>query len=488
MPKLSLDVSEDFVLPEWFASAAPNNVGQALQLAALVMPFAAREATAIDVRVEEAKQRGLREAIDMATDAAATRASKIAGEEVHRAREELAALRASACAQTASADARIATNELSVRQEERSTAEERTRGVLESMRASHDLVVTVLKERAEEATTEHRHVTARLEASDAHRRELEQENARLRTPNARGTSGEANVSDVLCAAGFKVIDTSAGSVKEQYGDLLAVVDQDDDDDEEGKMPRTGLRIAIEVKNRARIDTRDLTAFAEKVRRGMRDGRYDGAILVSLRAWLPGPRPPVRVDLAEDEESRRPIGPVAYLGCERRQPVVPLTAEQVEVHVHAVAEIARIAMRARHTADAATPLTDADATTMRELVAAHAAHTAELFQEFGRHQVLIEQLRKSLDAMRTRVLVHHRRTGRACHRVPWIPPETCALPWERYLEHAIRLQSEGRLEWSNVTNKSAVLSAVGGREVATAAIAAELREIADEGTRKRVRPG
>lgn len=457
MPKqIVLWVSDEYVTPGWFEKADTLKTELALTLAATIVPLAFRETVALDIRLEQARRDGIDEAVGAAIRAAKMQVATTEREELASAREKMVELAANARANEQRAKAECAELEMKARAEERAMADQK---VQEAM-CLHEGVTEALKVQMARVSE----IEAKLECEQVRCRELETENAHLKTPSGRGVTGEENVADILRSAGYRITDTSNGSAKELYCDLLASVDQEDDDD---VLPKTGIRIAIEVKNKNRIDSRDLVAFAQKAKTGIQRGLFEAALFVSLRAYLPGNRPPCRLDVVADENDA-PIGCVSYIGSERRMPTAALLAEQVEVQIHCLADMARLTIEARRLAKCDA---NSDIVQMRDMISAQAAQTSEMLHEFNRHDGLIEELKKSLNTMRTKLIVRHRQMGRSARKVGCLAQLT-TLPWERYFEHAIRLQKDGKVDWRNVTNGTNLLNAIGGKDVALKAIMAE----------------
>ncbi|MAT09477.1 MAG: hypothetical protein CMM02_08175 [Rhodopirellula sp.] len=151
--------------------------------------------------------------------------------------------------------------------------------------------------------------------------ELAAEIETLRTPTARGRVGEWLIGDVLTEHGFGVSDTSMGARKDEgYMDLLA-----------WPLSDPTLKIAIECKNRAKIDPgTDLAVFEQKAGAGVANGLFHSAIFVSLRAHTKKAEPQV-VEMVADGGGVRCV-PVSYVGPERGADAPSLARETLVAHV------------------------------------------------------------------------------------------------------------------------------------------------------------
>ena len=481
---VTLRVPQGYTVPEWFGSASPELVGDALALVAKLVPYATREMMAEEARTSSARVAGMEEGIAAAMEAVRKSAEGDAAAELERVRDLLRARDA----ENADLKRRIeghrselSETELRVRREEQRVCENRTAAELQRADAASAEVARLLRKGLEETVAQRDALRERAEALESARRELELECAALRTPSGRGLSGEANVSGVLREAGYRTYDTSTGALKDAYLDILAVLPEgesgsaDEDEDSAGEAPpKAGLRLAVEVKNRQTTATRDIAAFQRKVRSGVKEGLFDGGMFISLRSSLPGGRGAVRVTL-EDDASGRPHIPVVVVGTEKRSSV-PMMAEQIEVLAHSAFDLIRHTKAARAQVDGEAPLLETEAMALRGLLDAHTRTASELFADFNKQESTLAAMRKSLDSSRVRVLLQHRQTVRARTQIPWLSSEAAALPWDRYYEHAMRLFAQDqRIVWSNVTNRDAVINAV-GREAATTAIMAELKDV------------
>lgn len=214
--------------------------------------------------------------------------------------------------------------------------------------------------------------------------------AELATPAARGRAGEVHVAETLRAVGFSVEDTSQGERKlKGYLDLLvSPVDG-------------GPRIAVEVKNRDTIDpSTQIKPFEDKVRRGVREGLFESAIFLSLRApTKKTSASSVHLEMFGDEAGR-PLVPVSYLGPERGKVVFALLGEQVETHVslHAALVVQCHALRRTLAVRG-----EGDEAKFQSFVDGAAAGFAGTLEDLCKQQRLVTDLQSNLTHMRSRTV-------------------------------------------------------------------------------------
>lgn len=363
----------------------------------------------------------------------------------------------------------------------------------------------------------------------------------MSVPKARGDAGEADVAVALSQLGYRVVDTSTRKDKDLYGDLLCVaigsgasVDSDGDDvdvdpppakqqrrqeaaanhsdddgGEDGKdgetavdrssvdaalldaPPRRGVvRVAVEVKNRKEVRGADVRRFEDKVRQAVAAGRYEGGIFVSLRCPLPSMAARVRQTLLHDADDR-PLAPMAYL-CTGRPLVAGdgaagvrgVTADDIELvtqsHVHLCERFGEVRSEL-----AAGAMKDDDLHRVHAYFSGLGASTTEMFAAFAQHQSVLESARQSLDLMKRTCILGYRAARRLNASVPWLGRSMASLPCERGLDHAIRMATDGRLQWANVTQRDAVMHQL-GRECATQVVHEEMRRVQAEASEAEAR--
>ena len=215
--------------------------------------------------------------------------------------------------------------------------------------------------------------------------ELAAEVETLRTPTARGRVGEWLIGDVLTEHGFGVSDTSMGARKDEgYMDLLA-----------WPLSDPSLKIAIECKNRAKIDpATDLAVFDQKAGAGVAAGLFHSAIFVSLRAHTKKAEPQV-VEMVADGDGVRCV-PISYVGPERGADAPPLAREtlvaHVAMHLRLVQECAEL--RRNHRAQISAAQERADDTAAAE----NASRVADELATFAER--LRDDAQATLDEMTT----------------------------------------------------------------------------------------
>ena len=238
-----------------------------------------------------------------------------------------------------------------------------------------------------------------------------------------------------------------------------------------ELPTAGTRLTIEVKNRARVSTADVQAFEAKVREGVDAGILEGGIFVSLQCPIPGQTTAVRQTLLEDRHGHATV-PMAYICTERGANQQPVTADQLKILAQAHFEMCTQAAKLRTWMNRGD-LDEFDLKRVQAHFGELSTYTHELFEDFRRHAQLLDNARKSLDTMKQRALLFFRTAKRLNASVPWLQRPMPSFAFEKGLEHAMRLSSEGRLSnWSSITAKDALMRDV-GRECAEKIMTEEL---------------
>ena len=133
---------------------------------------------------------------------------------------------------------------------------------------------------------------------------LKEENYKLNTPMGKGDAGEFVVEETLRNSKFHVFDTSKSPYKEQ-GYLDKIVTED------GLFPSEGWKIAIEVKNKKNlVRSTDINAFLQKSEEGIKSKKFDASILLSIDDMIPGHHTNSTFLEFVNDENGIPIGPVA----------------------------------------------------------------------------------------------------------------------------------------------------------------------------------
>lgn len=292
---------------------------------------------------------------------------------------------------------------------------------------------------------------------DALRAEVQE----LRTPAGRGRTGEWAVIDALEALGFDVEDTSMGVKKDEgYHDLLVRTPDVPD-----------LRIAVECKNKERIDTTaDLKSFADKTRAGIARGLFDTAIFVSIRAHTKKHKAHV-VELFHASDGNATI-PVTYVGPERGRDAAPLSQEALQSHVcmHIAFAVQCRQMRATLSQcahDAAVP--EEAQHTVRALLERVRAETAARMDDLNQQQKLLTQMQTQLRDSRVRCIQHAVALSNAHCATAWIGPLVQEFPWMAEFHHVqdkLRHGTSDRDVWKNLSEvqKKRINDHTGGKDV------------------------
>lgn len=497
--KLDLNVPSHWTLPSFYSSASPEETAVALDAAAGLVPWVSKVMRKHQDGQEEARRQGIDETVQSALRCLRTDAMEQVLQEKHAS--EVANLEIRSQLEEARGQVAELHHSLAAAQQRIVDAEARGRAQCMSESAAHaeaerrrnEVRQTALEEelrrRASEVTAERDALRERCGSLQDAERQLLAENAQLKTPSGRGEAGEADVQRILEHLGYQIVDTSKLKEKDHYGDLLCCIGMEDEPPvatghttsmapaESHPLPGAGAtRLAVEVKNRATLRSSEVAAFEAKVRAGVARGLFEGGMLISLRCPIAGMTSCAKQALLEDAEGH-PTVPMAYVCAERGSPPRPVLGEHVEimvqVHMHLIEQIAAVRI-----ALAGSEMDEDETRRVQAHFSGLSTFVTEMFSEFSRHQTVLESARRSLDAMRKTCLVMYRSARRLNAAVPWLQRPMPQLSCEKGVDHAVRLASEGRLQWANVSNREAVFQTL-GKDCAQAVVHEELRIVARE---------
>lgn len=472
-------VPSDWETPAFFSSAPPEEVAFGLETASQVVHWATKLALSHQDKNEAARRQGVAEAVEAALHTLRTDAVERAMQEKHDAEVSVYDLRSqledakskivelrqalgSAEQRVCDADARgraAVVLECNARLQEEAGKAERRQSALESE----------LRHRAEEASKERDALRIQCAHLQQRERELESENRKLSTPSGRGEAGEADVAQAIAALGLEVVDTSKFGDKDKYGDLLCHFGDDD-----GR--HRGMRIAIEVKNRQKVTLTDVAAFEKKVQNGVSNGLFEGGMFISQRCPIPQMNCCAKQALLKDATGQ-PTVPMSYVCAERATPPQPILQEHFEVALQIHFHLCEQAVSVRAALGRAEG-DEFDTKRVQLYFAEMSAFTNQMFAEFSKHNSILESARKSLNSMKQICLISYRTARRLNDSVPWLRQTLTHLPCEKGLDHAVRLATENRLKWSNVSSKECVMQTL-GQECAQNVVTEELRRLAKE---------
>ena len=393
---VTIRVPLGYTLPAWFGSASPEDVAVALDLAAQ-LPESLRahaDRCADRATLTSTISSTVRSALDAATTADLTERldrAEADAKAAHRATAEEQQLRALAERDRDAAKASLDHAVRSAKQEEALRVRELMQASLESARDDTQ------KERDAKAQAEAATCAAlreKCEIMQAHSEQVMELKARvseLETPIGRGCAGEVDVAQTLRDAGFVVQDTSTGEMKNKgYLDLLIWPEGNEGD----------MRIAVEVKNRKEVKRENIVAFEEHVRGGLQKGLFDSAMFVSIRAHVKRDAA-VALDLYEDD-CKRPLIPVTWLGPEKSKHAPPLTQEQLETHalLHAC-----VLEQAHHLRGSLCDqqADDKELQVVRQFVDDSVSLFNDVFRDLGKQAQAIEDLKTNLTSVRVQCI-------------------------------------------------------------------------------------
>ena len=333
MSQITLNLPERYTPDPWLLTAPPAEVAAVLDIATRTR-HAASEANA-----DHTAASVVRAAVSLATEQLSTRIDA----ERARADDTVRKLHVAECAlaQRAAADDTELHTRINQLLKHNAELEQKVTtahadAALAAGNAANQRILDEVTQRAhvEAAFSDLRATTAEETAR------LTKRIADLEAPFARGSTAEFDAAQTLRQSGFAVDDTSDGAQRNAgYLDLLVTAPD-------------GYRLAIEVKNKAVIkmasddklrrrekdvddEPQQLKTFRHRARDGVRNGLFDAATFVSVRAHTKVANgAPVSLELVDDATGR-PFAPLSYLGPEKARVITPLTNEQLETHVHTV---------------------------------------------------------------------------------------------------------------------------------------------------------
>lgn len=488
---VQLSVPADWKLPAFYSATSPGEVAVALDAAAGLVPWVTQLVHAHKDEQEEARRWGVDEAVQAALRHLRNESVEQALQEKHDVQMQIYDVRT----QLESSKMKVVELTQAVHMAERRVADAEARGrasaILEcdgrlkvELKHADDRRTALeaeLRHRAAEAAAERDALRSKCEHLEQAQRQLQADNSRLTTPSGRGEAGEADVQAILGALGYRIYDTSKCKDKDKYGDLLCVL-SDDEETEPSTTPHRGTtRLAVEVKNRANVRTADVASFEKKVQEGVQNGLFEGGLFVSLRCHIPGMTSCAKQQLLPDKDGR-PTVPMACVCAERGTPPRPVLAEHVEIVVQAHMHLCEQVAEVRH-AMGGGERSDVDVARVQEHFVELSTFTTDMFGEFAKHHAILESARKSLDAMKQACLTMYRTARRLNLAVPWLQQPMAQLTCERGLDHAVKLASEGRLNWPSVSNRESVFQTL-GKDCATVIVNEELRRLGKEAAEHR----
>lgn len=353
----------------------------------------------------------------------------------------------------------------------RTSIEEATRVTRAEMTETYDTLHAIKLEtdnKLMKAITEKCEMSTTLNTqSAAHINEVAQlkENvSELQNPYNRGTTGEFDTAQTLRDIGFHVEDTSEGDKKDAgFLDLLVKPDA---------LTTENSRIAIEVKNKKTIkkasDNKvknrekdlddDIKTFQQRARDGIKNGLFDAAMFVSIRAHTKMGAPVV-LEMFEDSTDRA-LAPVSYIGPEKSKIVVPLSQEQLECQMHmmfCVLEQCHLIRR-----DLCNGLKDNEISSFQTLFDRMGEHLNKTFVDLRKQEALIHDMQTNLTGLRCRCIQMFRSVYSINSKIPWLKRKLDA-DWISVYDTAKerrKTMTEGEV-WNAVSkNKSTIEQSIG----------------------------
>ena len=293
---------------------------------------------------------------------------------------------------------------------------------------------------------------------------FQQQIVELRNPMGRGNAGEIDVAQTLTDIGYFVEDTSDGDRKQAgYLDLLVKLDNDSHEN---------MRIAIEVKNKQTIKKAsdeklkkrekdlddDIKTFQQRVKDGIKNGLFDAAMFVSIRAHTKMGAPVV-LEMFEDT-TNRPLSPVSYIGPEKSKIVVPLTQEQLETQTYMMFCVLEQSHNIRR--ELCNGLKDEEVSSFQTLFEEMGLYLNNTFADLRKQEQLISEMNTNLTKIRCKCVKMFRSIYQINSEIPWLQRKIDAewIPvYETARERAITLNDAD--VWNKVSkNKSTIENTIG----------------------------
>lgn len=293
---------------------------------------------------------------------------------------------------------------------------------------------------------------------------FQQQIVELKNPMGRGNAGEIDVAQTLTDIGYFVEDTSDGERKQAgYLDLLVKLDNDSHEN---------MRIAIEVKNKQTIKKAsddkakkrekdlddDIKTFQQRVKDGIKNGLFDAAMFVSIRAHTKMGAPVV-LDMFEDT-TNRPLSPVSYIGPEKSKIVVPLTQEQLETQTYMMFCVLEQSHNIRR--ELCNGLKDEEVSSFQTLFEEMGSYLNNTFTDLRKQEQLISEMNTNLTKIRCKCVKMFRSIYRINSEIPWLQRKIDAewMPvYETAKERSFTMNDAD--VWNKVSkNKSTIENTIG----------------------------
>jgi hypothetical protein len=391
-----LTVPLHYVLPSFFTEADSHDVAAALDVASRLPTFLGTLAEGFDVK--KSVRLAIQEAKTAEHAAEVTRLEESARDKISRLKQIISEKDAKLLDMTVLQEKALMHKEMFEDTVEVRVNAARAEEVLKSKESLQTALQEAHEQRMKLEATVCEAMQERCKLTEESSQKIQAMQMRiheLETPMGRGNVGEVDVAACLSNMGFVVEDTSTGNFKDAgYLDLLIYPESS----EHGHP-----KIAIEVKNRKEVKRENITAFEEHVKHGIANGLFDSAILVSIRAHIKRGGVSSALDMYEDEK-KRPIVPVSWIGPERSKQALPLSQDQLEAHVLLHCSLLLQVAKLRETFDKqAEASTEGDKRTVQDAVEWIATQTNDLLSDLASQQTLVDSMKASVTNMRVRAI-------------------------------------------------------------------------------------
>lgn len=393
---VTLTVPIQYVLPEFYKRADPSDVATALDVASRLPSFLGSHSDKMDVKksvlaaMDEYKSLDLKAEITKAEERDRKTIDKLE-KLLSEKRAELVnmtILQEKTEMQKQTLEASLEEKLSAIRSEESFKAKELMHNAVQEAHERRMQIESELCKVLKDRCTATEETAKTINALQTRISELE-------TPMGRGTVGEMDVAQCLRDMGFVVEDTSTGDAKNSgYMDLLIYPEASDSADPP--------KIAIEIKNRKEVKRENITSFEEHVRKGIEKKLFDSAIFVSIRAHVKRDASSA-LDMYEDD-MKRPLVPVSWIGPERSRNAPPLTQDQLEAHVLLHCALLTQTERLRGVFEKqATESTEEDKKQVQNFVTSMIERVNDIFSDLGRQSSMLDDMKKNVTAIRVHAI-------------------------------------------------------------------------------------
>lgn len=308
----------------------------------------------------------------------------------------------------------------------------------------------------------------------------------LQKPMGRGNAGEFDVAQTLRDLGFNVEDTSDGEKKEAgYLDLFVTLSSKVEN----------MRLAIEIKNKQTIKKAsdekvkkkqkdlddDVKTFQQRVKDGIKNNLFDGAIFVSIRAHTKMGSAVV-LEMFEDTTNRA-LAPVSYVGPEKGKNALPLTQEQLETQVYMMFCVLDQCHNIRK--EVCNDLKDDEVCAFQTLFDEMGSYLNKTFTDLRKQENMIQDMTSNLTNIRVNCIKMFRSIYQINGNIPWLQRKMDAdwIPVFETAKNRAGTMNDADV-WNRVSKHKATIENTIGKEAMLLAIHGENENVIEEPSKKK----